>query len=168
MRVDGNGSEPAADREVVITRVFEVPARLLFEAYTKPEHIKRWFGPRPWPVTQCEMDFRVGGRYRFQMTGPGGEQGPPFGGEYLEIIPNRKIVYDNGFEETPDEKMIVTVTFDEKDGQTTLTLHTLFATIAMKNKYVAGGYVDGSGIALDQLGDLAAGMHASASATMRA
>ena len=77
---------------------YDAPARLLFEAYSKPEHLKKWFGPVGWPLTLCEVDFREGGRLRFAMTGPSGEQNTPFGGEYLEIVPNRKIVFDNGFE----------------------------------------------------------------------
>ena len=78
--------EPESQREVTITRVYDAPARLLFEAYSKPEHIKKWFGPKGWPVTLCEMDFRVGGSFRFAMTGPSGKQNTPFGGEYREIV----------------------------------------------------------------------------------
>ena len=87
---------PAAEREVVITRVIDAPARFLFLAWTRPEYVKRWFGPKGWPLTTCELDFRVGGKFRFGMTGPDGVAGPLFGGEYLEIVPNKKIVYDNG------------------------------------------------------------------------
>ena len=146
--------EPIAEREVVITRVFDAPARLLFEAYSKPEHVMKWFGPKGWPLTHCEMDFRVGGRYRFVMTGPSGQQYPPFGGTYLEIVPNKKIVYDDAFE-TPDaERMIVTVTFDEEDGKTRLTIHTLFASVAMKNKHLGAGYLKGVDSSLGQLGDV--------------
>jgi len=151
-------TESTADREVVITRVFDAPARLLFEAYSKPEHIKRWFGPKDWPVTLCEMDFRVGGRYRFAMTGPDGKQGTPFGGEYLEIVPDRKIVYDDSFESPGAERMVVTVTFEEEAGQTTLTIHTLFASVAMKEAHMGAGYSQGVGSSLDQLADLVAGM----------
>jgi uncharacterized protein YndB with AHSA1/START domain len=152
--------EPVAEREATITRVFDAPARLLFEAYSTPEHVKRWFGPKGWPITLCEMDFRVGGRFRFGMTGPDGKQGPPFGGEYLEIVPNRKIVYDNAFEQPGAEKMVVTVTFDEKGGKTKLTMHTLFASVAMLNAHVGGGFVQGTGSALDQLADVVASMRA--------
>ncbi len=147
---------PIADREVVITRVFDVPARFLFEAYSKPEHVMKWFGPKGWPLTLCEMDFRVGGRFRFAMTGPDGRQNRPFGGEYLEIVPNRKIVYDNAFETPGAEKMLVTITCDEWAGKTTLTVHTLFASMAMKNEH--GGYAQGIGSGLDQLAGVVAGM----------
>ncbi|WP_394827795.1 SRPBCC family protein [Pendulispora albinea] len=164
MRANENENEPAAAREVVITRVFDAPARLLFEAYSKPEHVKRWFGPKGWPITLCEIDFRVGGRFRFGMTGPDGNPETPFGGEYLEIVPNRKIVYDNAFELPGAEKMIVTVTYTEKDGGTILTIHTLFASVAMKNEHVGGGYVQGTNEILDQLAELLPSLRAGASA----
>lgn len=153
-----SAAESIGDRELVIRRVFDAPARLLFAAYSTPEHVMRWFGPKGWPLTLCEIDFRVGGRYRFAMTGPDGRQNAPFGGAYLEIVPNRKIVYDNAFEAPGAEKMIVTVTFDERAGQTTLTIHTLFASVAMKDAHVGVGYEGGVGSGLDQLADLVAEM----------
>ncbi|HEX2836266.1 MAG TPA: SRPBCC domain-containing protein [Thermoanaerobaculia bacterium] len=156
MKTDPNRNEPAAEREVVITRVFDAPARLLFDAYRKCEHIRRWFGPRGWPVTLCEIDFRVGGRFRFAMTGPTGEQNTPFGGEYLEIVENRRIVYDNGFELPGAGRMVVTVTFDEAGDQTTLTIHTLFDTIAMRNEHVGMGFMAGVNSGLDQMEELMA------------
>ncbi len=151
-------TESTADRELVITRTFDAPARLLFEAHSKPEHIKRWFGPVGWPVTHCEMDFRVGGRYRFAMTGPDGQEGTPFGGEYLEIVSNEKIVYDDSFEAPGAEKMVVTVTFEEAAGKTTLTIHTLFGSVAMKNEHMSAGMREGFNSSLDQLGELVAEM----------
>jgi uncharacterized protein YndB with AHSA1/START domain len=157
MRANEKGSEPHAEREVVITRDFDAPARLLFLAYSKPEHVMKWFGPKGWPITLCEMDFRVGGKFRFAMTGPDGKQNTPFGGEYLEIVPDRKIVYDNAFEVPGAEKMVVTVTFDEHGSKTKLTIHTLFGSIAMKNEHVGMGYRVGVGSGLDQLAELVAG-----------
>ncbi len=155
MKASAVANEPVSEREVIITRVFDAPARLLFEAYSKPEHIMRWFGPAGWPVTLCEMDFRVGGKFRFAMTGPSGRQNTPFGGEYLEIIPDRKIVYDNGFESKGAGRMVVTVTFDEvEDGRTKLTIHTVFESIAMRNSHVSRGFEQGTNSGLDQLGDL--------------
>ena len=158
MAPNESANEPAADREVTITRVFDVPARLLFEAWSKPEHVVKWFGPKGWPITLCEIDFRVGGRFRFAMTGSSGVQNTPFGGTYLEIVPNRKIVYDNGFEEPGAERMVHTVTFDEKDGKTTLTLHTLFASVKMYKEHVGEGFVQGTNSALDNLEDVVAAM----------
>lgn len=150
--------DPIAEREVVISRVFDAPARLLFEAYSRPEHIKRWFGPVGWPVTTAEIDFRVGGRFRFIMTGPSGVENTPFGGEYLEIVPDRRIVYDNGFELPGAERMVVTITFDQAGDRTTLTITTLFGSAAMKKTHVGAGYVQGTNSGLDQLAELAAEM----------
>ena len=160
MRAGESFVEPIADRELVITRVFDAPARLLFEAWSKPEHLMQWFGPVGWPLTLCEVDFRKGGRFRFAMTGPDGRQNTPFGGAYLEIVPNRKIVYDNAFETPGAQKMIVTITYDETGGKTTLTIHTLFASAAMKKKHLGAGYEQGVGSGLDQLAGVVAGMRA--------
>ncbi len=147
-------SSAETDREITLTRVIDAPAALLFEAYSRPEHIMRWFGPVGWPVTLAEIDFRVGGAFRFAMTGPSGVQNDPFGGTYLEIIPNRKIVYDNGF--NFEKMMVVTVTFDETDGKTKLTLHTVFASDEIAKMHIGGGFEEGTNSGLDQLEDLAA------------
>jgi uncharacterized protein YndB with AHSA1/START domain len=161
MKASAVANEPETEREVTITRVFDAPARLLFEAYSKPEHIMQWFGPKGWPVTLCEMDFRVGGKFRFAMTGPSGRQNTPFGGEYLEIIPDRKIVYDNGFETKGAGRMVVTVTLDELEGgQTRLTIRTVFESIAMRNSHVSRGFEQGTNSGLDQLADLASDLAA--------
>lgn len=156
MQEGAKAVEPESAREITITRVYDAPARLLFEAYSKPEHIRRWFGPVGWPVTLCEMDFRVGGKFRFAMTGPSGKQNTPFGGTYREIVKDRKIVYDNGFESKDAGRMVVTVSFDEQDGKTTLTVHTVFQSIAMYRSHVSRGFEQGTNSGLDQLADLAA------------
>lgn len=153
-----NASKASADRELVITRTYDAPARLLFEAWSQPEHLMKWFGPIGWPLTLCEVDFRKGGRWRFAMTGSSGQQNTPFGGEYLEIVPDRKIVFDNAFEDDPVKKMIMTITFEERDGKTTLTWHTLFMSPAMKDEYVSMGIEAGANSGLDQLEDVAAGL----------
>ena len=76
MDVQAN-KESVADRQFTITRVYDAPARLLFLAHSKPEHVRRWFGPKGWPISKCEMDFRVGGEFHMQMTSDEGELGPP-------------------------------------------------------------------------------------------
>lgn len=150
--------EPVSARELVITRAIDAPAHLLFEAFRTPEYLMQWYGPKNWPLTHCEVDFRVGGRYRFAMTGPDGKQNTPFGGEYLEIVPNEKIVYDDAWETPDSETMVVTVTFDEHDGKTTLTIRTLFSSVAMKNKHLGMGVVQGTNSSLDQLEDVVAAL----------
>ena len=147
-------AEPIADRQFTIVRVYDAPARLLFLAHSKPEHVSRWFGPKGWPISKCEMDFRVGGEYHFQMTSDEGEVGPPFGGTYFEIVPDRKIVYDNGFEEPGSGRFHVTVLFEEFEGRTTLTVTTVFETIAMKDEYLGVGMAEGMQSGFDQLGEV--------------
>jgi len=132
-------NEPVAEREHTISRVFDVPARYLFEAYSKPEHVRRWFGPKGWPLTGCEIDFRVGGRFRFTMTGPDGTRNPPFGGTYLEIVPNRKIVYSVAFDDSDTSDFVATVSFDEQAGKTTLTIHALFSSAALMKEAMGTG-----------------------------
>ena len=148
------GTSEDADRVVIITRTFDAPASLVFKALSQPEHVMKWFGPKSWPLTLCEMDFRVGGRFRFAMTGPTGVQNTPFGGTYLEIVPGSKIVYDNGFETPGAEKMVVTLTFQEEDGKTLLTMHTLFGSVDMYKTHVGYGFVQGTNSGLDNLEDL--------------
>ena len=153
---DPSTPEPESERTVVHSRVFDAPARLVFEAWTKPEHMRRWFGPVGWPITMCEMDVRVGGRWRMAMTGPSGVQATPFGGTYREIDPPRRLVLDNGFEEEGAERMVWTVTFDETDGRTTLTVRTLFSSKARLEQYLGMGFRQGFDSGLDQLGDVVA------------
>jgi uncharacterized protein YndB with AHSA1/START domain len=157
-----NIKEPEAERQFSETRTFNAPARLVFECWSKPEHIKQWFGPKPFPVTLAEIDFRVGGKWRFAMTGPSGVQNGPFGGEYLEIIPNRKIVFTNAFE-SPEPgvtsgTMVMTITFEEKNGKTTMRWHTLFESVAQFKDHVGHGMSAGINLGFDQLETLLASL----------
>ena len=144
-----------ADRQIVIRRDFDVPARILFLAHSKPEHVKRWFGPVGWPLTMCEMDFRVGGQFRFAMTGESGVQNAPFGGEYLVIEPDRNITYDNGFLDAGSPRFVVEIVFEERDGKTSLTMTSTFETKAIRDQHVELGFEAGVNSGLDQLGDVA-------------
>lgn len=139
------------ERSVTLIREFDVPARFLFRAFSTPEHLKQWFGPPGYPLTLCEVDFRVGGRFRFAMTGPDGAQMPAFGGEYLTIEPDREIKYTNRFEAPGAETMIVTIALEERGSKTRLTQHTLFASIAMKEAHMQRGYEAGVRAGFDQL-----------------
>lgn len=150
------------EREVTITRTFDVPARVLFAAHSSPEHVRVWFGPPSCPLALCEMDFRVGGRYRFAMKNPDGELMTPFSGEYLEIEKDRKISYSNTMELPNAETMIVTLTFEESNGRTTLTHHTRFGSAAMKKAHLGRGYFDGVSASLELLAALADEMERSA------
>ena len=113
--------ERKSDREMVVTRLFDAPARIVFEAWTRPELFRRWWVPKSVGVSllSCEMDVRVGGGYRLEF---GHEGSPPmaFFGRYLEVTPNSRLVWTN--EEDPDAP-VTTVTFEESGGKTLLVLH---------------------------------------------
>lgn len=159
-------TDPARARTVPVSRVMHVPAKYIFMAFTKPEHLLRWFGPAGYPVTMCESDFRVGGKWRMAMTGPHGVQGVPFGGTYLKITPNAGITYDNAFDDGKGGAMdlqsagtmINTTVFVEANGVTTVTVTTLFATIAMKDEYLGVGMAEGILSGMDQLEVVAKGL----------
>ena len=116
--------ERKSERELVVTRTFNGPARIVFEAWTKPELLKRWWAPRSvgMSLLSCEADVRVGGTYRF-VFGHGASETMAFYGRYLEVIPNSRLVWTN--EEGGDGGAVTTVTFDEKGGKTLLFLHEL-------------------------------------------
>ena len=116
--------ERKSERELVVTRTFDGPARIVFEAWTRPELLKRWWAPKSTGVSlvSCEADVRVGGRYRFEF-GHAGSKPMVFFGRYLEVTPHSRLVWTN---EESDDAAITTVTFEEKDGRTVLVLHELY------------------------------------------
>ena len=109
-----------SDRELVVTRVFDAPARLVFEAWTRPEHMKRWWVPRSMGMTlvSCEMDVRTGGSYRL-----GFGDGMDFFGRYIEVTPPSRLVWTN---EESDQGSVTTITFEEKDGKTLLVMSEVY------------------------------------------
>ena len=158
-------TEPEADRTATISRRIPVAARHVFAAHASADQIARWFGPVGYPVTQCTYDFRIGGHWHMVMTGPDGIDGPPFGGTFLDIVPDRRIVYTNGFDDgvggdmqlkNATEKMVITTTFDEADGVTTVTVSTLFPTVAAKEEFLRIGMLEGMSSGFDQLEQVAA------------
>jgi uncharacterized protein YndB with AHSA1/START domain len=110
--------ERKSDRELVVTRTFNAPARLVFEAWTRPELFKRWWVPKSMGMTlqSCEMDVRVGGKYRLTFGA-----GMDFFGTYLEVTPPSRLVWTN--EEGGENGQVTTVTFEEKGGRTLLVMH---------------------------------------------
>jgi uncharacterized protein YndB with AHSA1/START domain len=115
--------ERKSERELVVTRTFNGPARIVFEAWTKPELLKRWWALKSMGMVlvSCEADVRAGGRYRFEF--PHGDSTMAFFGKYLEVTPNSRLVWTN---EESDDGAVTTVTFEEKDGKTLLVLHELY------------------------------------------
>lgn len=114
-----------SDLEIVMQRVFNTPAHTLFEVWTKPEHVRKWYAVRSTTVTVCDIDLRVGGAWRWVVITPQGME-VAFSGVFREIDPPRRLQRTEVFEAMPGPGAVVTLTFDEKDGQTTLTMHMLF------------------------------------------
>lgn len=116
-----------SDREVVVTRTFDAPARLVFEAWSKPELFRKWWVPRSMDMTlrSCEMDVRTGGTYRL-VFGDDPANPMAFFGTYLEVVPGKRIVWTN--EESGDAGSVTTVTLEERDGKTLLVLSELYPT----------------------------------------
>jgi len=123
--------ERKSDRELIVTRTFDGPARLVFEAWTKPELFKRWWVPKSMGMTllSCEMDVRVGGRYRLVFA-PGAE----FFGRYVEVTPHSRLAWTN--EEGGENGSVTTVTFTEQGGRTLLVMSELHPT---KEAFEAAG-----------------------------
>jgi uncharacterized protein YndB with AHSA1/START domain len=119
--------ERKSDREVVVTRTFDAPARLVFEAWSKPELFKQWWVPKSMGMTlrSCELDVRTGGKYRL-VFGDDPANPMAFYGKYLEVVADKRIVWTN--EESGDQGSVTTVTFVEKDGKTTLVMSDLYPT----------------------------------------
>jgi uncharacterized protein YndB with AHSA1/START domain len=117
--------ERKSEREIVVTRTFNGPVRIVFEAWTKPELLKRWWAPKSigMSMLSCEADVRTGGSYRFEFGHPDWEKPVAFFGRYLEVTPNSRLVWTN--DET-DGGSITTVTFEEKGGKTLLVVHELY------------------------------------------
>jgi uncharacterized protein YndB with AHSA1/START domain len=115
-----------SDREVVVTRAFDCPARLVFEAWTTPELFKQWWVPKSMGMTlrSCQLDVRVGGGYRLEFGDPSNTMA--FFGKYLEVTPYSRLVWTN--EESGDAGPVTTVTLAEKGGKTMLVLHELYPT----------------------------------------
>lgn len=117
--------ERKSERELVVTRSFDAPARIVFEAWTKPELFMRWWVPKSMGMSllSCEMDVRTGGKYRLEF-GQDASSSFAFFGKYIEVIPHARLVWTN--EEGGDDGPVTTVTFEEKGGKTLLVLHELY------------------------------------------
>jgi uncharacterized protein YndB with AHSA1/START domain len=140
-------STDAKKPDLVITRVFDAPRRLVFEAWTKAEHVSRWFAPRPLTMPSCEVDFRPGGVFRFVMHSPDGTD-YPFEGAFREIVPPERIVFAGTIHE--GNATVTTVTLAEHEGKTTLTMQQTFTAESDATRGAKQGWT----MTLDQLGEL--------------
>jgi len=148
--------ERKSERELVVTRTFNGPARIVFEAWTKPELLKRWWAPKSTGVSllSCEADVRAGGRYRLVFDGK--PQPMEFYGRYIEVTPHSRLVWTN--EEGDDDGAVTTVTFEEKGGKTLLVMHDLYPS---KEALDNSGSTGGMGETLDQLDEFVIALGAS-------
>jgi len=146
--------ERTSERELVVTRMFDGPPRIVFEAWTTPALMKKWWAPKSLgvPLLSCEMDVRTGGGYRLAF-GQDEASAFAFFGKYIEVTPPSRLVWTN--EEEPDGA-VTTVTFEDRDGGTLLTLHELYPS---KEAFDAGhGAEDGLAEQFAQLDELLAGL----------
>jgi len=128
--------ERKSERELVVTRTFNGPARIVFEAWTRPDLLTRWWAPKSTGVSllSCEADVRIGGRYRFEF-GHDGSKSMAFFGRYIEVTPHSRLVWTN---EESDDGPVTTVTFEEKGGKTLLVLRELYPSKEALDGAIAG------------------------------
>ena len=145
--------ERKSERELVVTRTFNGPARIVFEAWTKPELLKRWWTPKSCGISllSCEADVRVGGTYRF-VFGNADSKPMEFFGRYIDVIPNSRLVWTN--EEAGDGGAVTTVTFEEKGGQTLLVMRDLYPSKEALDAAIASGSTSGMGESFEQLDEV--------------
>jgi uncharacterized protein YndB with AHSA1/START domain len=139
-------------REIVLTRVFNAPRRFVFDALTKPELLRRWFGPRGWSLVVCEVDFRVGGGFHFVLRSPEGSQ-MGMRGAYCEIDAPYRSVHTETFDDLPGESEVTTLLV-EQDGKTTLTATIVYTSEEVRDAVLRSGMEHGAAESYDRLAEL--------------
>ena len=148
--------EPVGDREIVIIRSFDAPRELLFRAHTEPALLRRWLGPRAWELTECDIDLRAGGGWRYVMHGPDGAA-MTMSGVYQEVSPPERLVSTESFDDDwTGGETLVTTTFDEVDGVTTVTTSVLCSSPEARDGALASGMDAGMAEGYERLDDLLA------------
>ena len=143
-----------SEREIVMTREFDAPRELVFEAHTKCEHLNKWWGPRKYSFELCEMDFRPGGKYRFVHRGPEGIEEHGFRGEYREIVPPEKIAWTFEWEGMPGHISLDTLTLEDLGGgRTKLVSHSRFDSKEDRDGMLQSGMEEGAGETYDRLAE---------------
>ena len=142
-----------SEREIVLSRLFDAPRELVFEVLSKPEHIRRWWGVRSDTMTVCEVDFRVGGKWRFVLSGAEGG-GCAFRGEYREIERPERVVQTSEFEEMPGHISLETMTLHEHLGRTTMTVTCVFDSREDRDGMLGSGMEEGVGESYDRMEEL--------------
>jgi uncharacterized protein YndB with AHSA1/START domain len=150
-----------SDREIRLTRLFDAPRHLVFEAMSKPEHITQWWGRlgEGYSVPVCEIDLRPGGAWRFVNRTPKGDL-VAFYGVYREVAPPERVVFTEIFEQFPDTESVVTAVLTEENGKTRLTATVLYPSIEVRDLVLGTGMARGAGISYDRLEDVVARLKA--------
>ncbi len=144
-----------ADREILLTRVYDAPRELVFDAWTHPEHVGRWWGPRGFTITTHEMDVRAGGAWRFIMHGP---DGTDYDNEiiYTEVTRPERLIYGHG-QRDGIAWFNVSATFIEEDGKTRVTMHTVFPTAEARTMAIEQrGAIEGAKQTMERLAEFLA------------
>jgi uncharacterized protein YndB with AHSA1/START domain len=146
--------ERKSERELVVTRTFNGPARIVFEAWTQPELLKRWWAPKSFGLSflSCEADVRTGGTYRFVFGHTSSPKPMEFFGKYLEVTPCSRLVWTN--DEGAEGGQVTTVTFEEKGGKTLLVMLDLYPSKEALDSAIASGSTGGAGESFEQLDEL--------------
>jgi uncharacterized protein YndB with AHSA1/START domain len=151
----------ASDCEIQLTRLFDAPRSLVFEAMSKPEHIIRWWGRlgEGYSVPVCEVDLRPGGTWRFVNRTPKGEL-VTFYGVYREIAPAERMVFTEIFEPFPDAESVVSVVLTDENGKTRLTFTARYPSLDVRDMVLKTGMEKGAAISYDRLEEVVAGLAA--------
>jgi uncharacterized protein YndB with AHSA1/START domain len=154
--------ERKSERELVVTRTVDGPARLVFEAWTTPDLFRRWWTPKSFGLTvlSYEADVRTGGTYRLVMRHPAAEQPMAFFGQYIEVTPHSRIVWTN--DEDGEGGAVTTVTLTETNGVTLVVVHELYASKEALDEALASGSTTGWSEQFEQLDELIVGLAAKA------
>ena len=141
-----------SEREIVMTRVFDAPRQMIYDAWTKPELLKRWFGPRGWSLVVCEIDLRVGGKWHFVLRGPDGKE-MGMGGVYRELAPPERDVHTEKFDDYPGESLVTGVV-TESAGKTTMTATILYPSQEVRDAVIKSGMEHGAAESYDRLAEM--------------
>jgi uncharacterized protein YndB with AHSA1/START domain len=148
-----------SDREIRMTRLFDAPRALVFEAMTRPEHIRNWWGNlgEGYSVPECEVDLRVGGKWRFVNKTPQGDLAE-FYGEYREVTPPERVVFTEFFAPFPDVESVVTSVLTEENGKTRMTATVAYPSQEVRDMVRATGMERGAALSYDRLDEVARGL----------
>ena len=154
--------ERKSERELLVTRTFNAPARIVFEAWTRPDLLKRWWAPKSSGVSfiSCEADVRAGGTYRFVFAHPASEQPMEFFGRYIEVMPHSRLVWTN--DEGGEAGAVTTVTFEERAGETLVVMRDLYPSKEALDDAIASGSTSGFSETFQQLDELLVTLDATA------